>query len=64
MINNLDFKFKTFMLLSFYSTNIAFTNPIMPKIAKNVVWNFIKLKSKIVIHQNNFSSQLYDLIDV
>ena len=64
IINNLDFKFKTFTLLSFCLTNAAFTNSIMPKTAKNVVQNFIELKSKIVIHQNNFSSQLYDLVDV
>ena len=54
VINSLDFRFKTFMLLSFYLINIASTNPIMPKIAKDVVQSFIELKSKIVIHQNNF----------
>ena len=37
MINNLDFRFKTFMLLSFCLTNIAFTNPTISKTAKDVV---------------------------
>ena len=64
MINSLNFKLKIFTLLSFYSTNVASTNPTMPKTVKNVVWNFIELKSKIVIHQNNSPSQLYDLIDM
>ena len=54
MINNLDFRFKTFTLSNFCSTSVASTNPIISKIAKNVVRNFIELKSKIVIHQNNF----------
>ena len=50
IINNLDFKFKIFMLLNFCSINVASTNPIMLKIMKNVIQNFIELKSKIVIH--------------
>ena len=37
MINNLDFKFKTFTSSSFHSTNVAFTNPITSKITKDVV---------------------------
>ena len=53
MINNLDFKFKTFTLSNFYLINIVFMNPITFKIVKNAVQNSIKLKSKIVIHQNN-----------
>ena len=64
MINNLDFKLKTFTSSSFYLTNVASTNPITPKIAKNAVQNFIKLKFKIVTHQNNSLNQLYNLIDV
>ena len=54
MINNLDFRFKTFMLSSFCLINIASTNPITFKTAKNAVQNFIELKSKIVTYQNNF----------
>ena len=37
IINTLDFRFKTFTLLNFYPTNIASTNPIMPKTAKNAI---------------------------
>ena len=64
IINNLNFKFKTFTPSSFYLTNVASTNPITSKTAKNAVRSFIELKSKIVIHQNNSPSQLYDLINV
>ena len=64
MINNLDFKFKTFILSNFCPTSIASMNPTMPKTAKNTVWNFIELKSKIVTHQNNSLNQLYNLVDV
>ena len=53
IINNLDFKFKTFMLSNSYLTNITSMNPIIPKTVKNAIQNFIKLKFKIVIHQNN-----------
>ena len=37
MINNLDFRLKTFMLLNFYLINVASMNSIMLKIVKNVV---------------------------
>ena len=37
IINNLDFKFKTFMLSNSCLTNVAFMNPTTPKTAKNVV---------------------------
>ena len=50
IINNLNFKFKTFTLSNFYLTNAASTNPTTLKTTKNVVWNFIELKSKIVTH--------------
>ena len=63
IINNLDFKFKTLTLSNSCSTNIAFTNPTTPKTAKNAIQNSIELKSRIITHQNNSSSQLYDLID-
>ena len=63
MINNLDFKFKTFTPSNSYPTNIASTNPTTLKTTKNAVQNSIKLKSKIVTHQNNSSNQLYNLID-
>ena len=64
IINNLDFKLKTFTLSNSCPTNTAFINPIMPKTTKNTIQNFIELKSKIVIHQNNSLNQLYNLIDV
>ena len=64
IINNLNFKFKTFMLSSSCPTNVVSMNPITFKTVKNVIWNFIKLKSKIIIHQNNSLNQLYDLVDV
>ena len=56
IINNLDFKFKTFMLSNSCLTDIASTNLIMPKIVKDVVQNSTELKSKIVTYQNNSSS--------
>ena len=37
IINNLDFKFKIFTLLNFCLINVTSMNPIIPKIAKNVV---------------------------
>ena len=37
IINNLDFRFKTFTLLNFYLINIAFMNLITSKTTKNVV---------------------------
>ena len=64
IINNLNFKFKTFMSSNSCLTSIVFMNSITSKTAKNAVRNFIELKSKIIIYQNNSSSQLYDLIDV
>ena len=64
MINNLDFKFKTLMLSNSCPTNVASMNLTTPKTTKNVVQSSIKLKFKIIIHQNNSSSQLYNLIDV
>ena len=53
MINNLDFRFKIFTLSNFCSINITSINLTMLKTTKNVIQNFIKLKSKIFIHQNN-----------
>ena len=64
MINSLDFKSKTLTPSNSYLINVAFMNLIIPKIVKDAVQNSIELKSKIVIHQNNFSNQLYDLVDV
>ena len=63
MINNLDFKFKTFTPSNSHLTNIASMNPTTFKTAKNAVQNSTELKSKIVTHQNNSSNQLYNLID-
>ena len=56
IINNLDFKLKTFMLSNFCSTNITSTNPTTPKTAKDAVQNSTELKSKIIIYQNNSSN--------
>ena len=53
IINNLDFKFKTFTLSNSHSINIVSTNPTTSKTTKNAVRNSIELKSKIVTHQNN-----------
>ena len=53
IINNLNFKLKTFTLLNFYSISIISTNLNIPKTTKNAIQNSIKLKSKIIIHQNN-----------
>ena len=63
MINNLDFKPKTFTSLNSYSTNAASTNPTIFKITKNAVQNSIELKSKIITYQNNSPNQLYNLIN-
>ena len=63
IINNLNFKLKTFILSSFYLINITSMNLIISKTAKNAIQNSIELKSKIIIHQNNSSNQLYDLVD-
>ena len=56
MINNLDFKLKTLTLSSFCLINAASTNPTTSKTTKDAVRSFIELKSKIIIHQNNFPS--------
>ena len=53
IINSLDFRLKTFILSSFCPTNVTSINPIIPKTTKDAVQNSIKLKSKIIIHQNN-----------
>ena len=63
MINNLDFKFKTFTPSSSHPINAVSTNPITSKTTKNAVQNSIELKSKIITHQNNSPNQLYNLID-
>ena len=64
IINNLDFKFHTPMLLNSHLTNFTSTNPNMLCIAKNTVQNFINLKNKIAKHQNNFFIHLYKLVDI
>ena len=64
IINNLNFKLKTFTSSNFYSINIVSTNPIIPKTAKNAIQNSIELKSRIVTYQNNSLNQLYNLVDV
>ena len=53
LINNLNFKSKTHILLKFYSTNVTFRIPNIFKITKNATQNSIKLKFRIIIHQNN-----------
>ena len=64
MINNLKVKSQKFTSLSFCLTNVIFINPNTSKTAKDAVWKLIELKVKIVNHQNTFSSQLEDLVDV
>ena len=64
MINSLDFRPRTFTLLNSCLINAASTNPITSKTAKDAIQSFIELKSRIIIYQNSFLSQLYDLINV
>ena len=64
IIDNSDFKSKRHIMSSFYSTNVLSTNPNTSKITKNAIQNFIKLKFKIVIHENNLLNQLHNLINV
>ena len=63
IINNLNIKSKMHILLNFCLTNVISTNPNMLKITKNAIWNFIKLKFKIVIYQNNSLNWIYNLVD-
>ena len=64
MINNLNFKFCMPMLSNFCLISFTFINPNMLCIAKNVVWNFINLKNKIIKHQSSFFIYLYELVDI
>ena len=64
MINSLDFRLKTLTLSNSHPTNTASTNLTTPKTTKDAVRNSTELKSRIIIHQNSFLNQLYDLIDV
>ena len=63
IINNLDFKFCTFTFLNFHSMNFTFINSNTFHTTKNAVWNFVNLKFKITMHQNNSFNYLYELID-
>ena len=64
MINNLHFKFKMHTLSIFCLISVISTNPNTFKTAKNAIQNFIELKFKIIVHQNNSSNQLYNLVNV
>ena len=54
IINDLKLKFQMFISPNFCSTNVIFINSNIFKIAKIAVQNSIKLKFKIVNHQNDF----------
>ena len=64
IIGILNFKFYTFIFLNFHSMNFAFINLNMFCTAKDVVWNFVNLKFKIVMHWNNLFNYSYELIDM
>ena len=64
IINNLDFKFHTFTFPNFCSMNFTFINSNTFYTMKNTVQNFVNLKFKIAMDQNNSFNYLYELIDM
>ena len=43
--------------------NFVSINPNILHMAKDIIQNFVNLKSKIAMHRNNLFNYLYELID-
>ena len=63
MFDYLDFKFYIFTSLNTFQWNLNSINLSIFYITKNVLWNFVNLKSKIVKCHNNSFIHLYKLIN-